>query len=88
MEAIRQKARTYEGLRGPHTDWRTLWTACNLWAAAFFQRYPQPDGTPPITTATVWAYLNHPRAADERVVDFANDLVVRERFFPLAAGVS
>jgi len=81
VATIRQKARTYEELRGPHTDWWTLWTACNLWTAAFFQRYPQPEGTPPITTATVRAYLNRPQAADGRVVGYANGLAARERFF-------
>ncbi len=35
---VQAKADLYQQIHGPGTEWWDLWTACNLWTAAFFQR--------------------------------------------------
>jgi hypothetical protein len=94
VDGIRRKAQDYEAAHAPGSDWRDLWTACNLWTAAFFAPLSSPgrepalslskgaggEGTVP-TTAAVRRYLSNPRAAHGQTVGLADALSVEQRLF-------
>ena len=81
VDAIRRKAQTYEQARAPGSDWWTLWTACNLWTAAFFVPLTRDGSDRVPTAAAVRRYLSNPGAAYGPTVGVANALGVEHPFF-------
>ena len=84
VAAVRHKQQTYEGARAHGSDWWTLWTACNLWTAAFFlpltASAPGGEGHIP-TTDAIRRYLANPAAADAQMVAAANAMAAEHPFF-------
>jgi hypothetical protein len=81
VEAVRRKQQTYEGVRAQGTNWWTLWTACNLWTAAFFVPVEKGAGDRVPTSAAVRRYLSNPGAGYGPMVGAANALAVEHPFF-------
>ncbi len=85
-EQVRQKAETFERLRGGDTDWWHNQTACHLWTAAFFaelkdkDKNQDKDKSQIPTTGILRRYLES-RSADGRVIGYAGDLAQHHRFF-------
>jgi len=78
-EDVRTKAELFEQLHGPGSNYWELYTACNLWTAAFF--LPFTPGSPVPTTATLRRYLSRPQAAHGQLVGATNGLAAELRFF-------
>ena len=83
VAAIRRKQEAYARAHAGDT-WRQLWTACNLWTAAFFLPAVRADGGADAlvpTSGDVWDYLRRPRAVSARLVGAADALAEEARFF-------
>ena len=80
-EDVRIKSELYQEWHGPGTDWWTLWTACNLWTAAFFVPITKGKTEHIPTTDNVRSYLSVHSAADAQMVGKATAIAQERRFF-------
>jgi hypothetical protein len=84
IAAIRRKQAGFSRVRAQGSDWETIYTACNLWTAAFLLPIGKDKNkkiAPHPTTAEVRNYLASPRAANAQLVGRANGLAAQADFF-------
>jgi hypothetical protein len=67
-------------VRASGGDWWTLWTACNLWTAAFFLPITRGNSAQIPTSADLRRYLANPLAGHGQMVGAANALAVEHPF--------
>ena len=61
--------------------WWTDWQACNLYTAAFFHTYLDPDAAENPGSERLANYLQNPAATDGRLIGHANQLQSQHGFF-------
>lgn len=80
VEAVRKVKTKFEQLRS-NRSWYKDWTACNLWASAFYWNYTEENKQSAPSSERLASFLTNPSAAYGPMIGKANALSMEHQFF-------